>query len=164
MSATRPWFQEPMVYLVWGVPLATVIAGLSTLAIAIQAGGSDQVIDQVSRMAQVQQTDVSADHEARRLGLSASLVVSERDVVVELGGRWPTDQPLSLRLSHPTDAAQDHQLSLQPLDGRWTTAAVIDPHIAWQIQLADQAGRWRLDGELNKSRGFATLTPRFSDG
>ena len=164
MDSPRPWFHEPMVWLVWGLPFATVIAGISTLVVAIQSGGSDQVIDQVSRMAQVQQTDVAADREARRLGLSASLVKSEHDVVVELGGHWPSDQALELRLSHPTDADQDHRLVLNPAGGRWSAALSADRSIAWQVQLGDRDGRWRLDGSLDTTHRFATLTPRFNDG
>jgi hypothetical protein len=34
----RPWYREPMVWLVIGIPLAAVIGGLVTLGLAIQGG------------------------------------------------------------------------------------------------------------------------------
>lgn len=35
---SRPWYREPMVWLVIGIPLAAVIGGLVTLGLAIQGG------------------------------------------------------------------------------------------------------------------------------
>ena len=34
----RPWYSEPMVWLVIGIPLAAVIGGLVTLGLAIRGG------------------------------------------------------------------------------------------------------------------------------
>ncbi len=34
----RPWYREPMVWLVIGIPLAAVIGGLVTLGLAIRGG------------------------------------------------------------------------------------------------------------------------------
>jgi len=33
-SAQRPWYREPMLWLVIGIPLATVVAGITTVVIA----------------------------------------------------------------------------------------------------------------------------------
>ena len=35
-SAARPWWREPMLWLVIGGPVAVVVAGVATLVIAIQ--------------------------------------------------------------------------------------------------------------------------------
>lgn len=161
--ALRPWFREPMVWLVLAFPAATVIAGFWTLAIAIRAGGSDAVIDTVQRTAQVQHTSLAADQEARRLGLSASLVLNEHMLVVEMAGRQSKLAPLVLTVSHPTDASRDLQFTLMPEDGRWLSRVELDSDVYWQLRLVDGQGRWQLDGALSPGRGFAILTPRFAD-
>ena len=63
---TRPFWKEPMVWLVWGLPLASVVAGLWLVVTAVRAGGADPVIDDVQRVSQIQTTDLGPD-EALRL-------------------------------------------------------------------------------------------------
>ena len=108
-------------------------------------------------------SSLAADQEARRLGLSASLVLNDQTLVVEMAGRQPKQAPLALSLSHPTEARRDLQLTLMPEDGRWIGRVDLDPGVNWQLRLADSEGRWQLDGTLSPGRGFATLTPRFAD-
>ena len=71
----RPWFREPLVWLVIGLPAMVVVAGVWTLVVAARAGGADSVPDTVRRTAQVQQADLGPDREAARLGLEAELAV-----------------------------------------------------------------------------------------
>ena len=69
---TKAW-REPMVWLVFGLPALVVVAGISTLVIAIKYRDGGEVTDQVQRTAQIQQTDYSPDARAGEMGLRVLL-------------------------------------------------------------------------------------------
>jgi hypothetical protein len=72
-ESKRPWWREPMVWLIAGLPLTAVVAGLTTAWIA--AHNADSLISDgyvKQGFALVQQTQES-DRMATRLGVSAQL-------------------------------------------------------------------------------------------
>ncbi len=166
-SPSRPWYREPLVWLVIGLPAMVVVAGAWTLAIAIRAGGADAVPDPVRRTAQVQQADLGPDREAARLGLAATLAVDAGSgaLRVELQGPAADAQPalLWLELRHPT-RAEDHRLPLaragQAWQGRLPAAegAAAIPH-DWILRLAPDGDGWRLAGRLEAGGASAGLRP-----
>ena len=156
----RPALKEPLLWLVIALPLAAVIAGIATLAIAVRAGGSEAVPDPVRRTAQVQQLDLAPDHIARNEGISARLVL-EADGQLQVG--VVPDQSadvLLLQLIHPTDAEQDRQVALTRHDATWRAVLpVTDLSHDWRLQLAPADGRWRLHGRWTKASKAVELTP-----
>ena len=82
----------PLLWLVVLIPLATVVAGIGTVVIATRTGSTDAVIDPVRRTAQVQDSDLRADREAARLGLSGRAGVDAGTGAVRLSpGRATTE-------------------------------------------------------------------------
>ena len=57
MTETRKAWQEPMVWLMVGIPALTVVAGFATLIIALQSGPMDMVPASVQRVSQAQTLD-----------------------------------------------------------------------------------------------------------
>ncbi|MCK7592760.1 FixH family protein [Pseudomarimonas salicorniae] len=155
---------EPMLLLVWGLPAVVVVAGLVTLGIAIRAGQLDASSDAVRRMAQVQQTDMRADAQALRRGLSASLRVEDGALQLQLLGAGEADDALSLHFEHPSNSKLDRHIALQRDGSVWT--ARIDLPVAdhWRLVLRASDASWRLDGELRGHSGIAVLSPRFGHG
>lgn len=153
-----------MVWMMIGVPLASVIAGIITIVVAVRSGGQDTAIDQVRRTAQIQQTDLSADRQALQRGLSATLVrEGDRFEVQVLGGIDPT-RSLLLRLEHPTEASQDRVIEMVPAGDRWTASHTLPAAAGWTLSLQSSEGDWRLDGNLPQGQDHAVLLPRFGDG
>lgn len=153
-----------MVWLMIGVPAASVVAGILTVVVAVRSGGQDTAIDEVRRTAQIQQTDLSADRQALQRGLSATLVrAGDRFEVQVLGGVDPT-RPLHLRLLHPTESSRDQNIELLPAGDRWTASHPLPAAAGWTLSLQSSEGDWRLDGTLPQGQDHAVLLPRFGDG
>ena len=49
MTDRKSFWREPMVWLVFGLPLASIVAGVTLVVIAVRSGGADTVSDQVQR-------------------------------------------------------------------------------------------------------------------
>ncbi len=85
-------FREPMVWLVVGLPVLAVVAGIALLVIATRSGSSDAVIDTVERTAQVQTAELGPDARAGALKLSAVLQVDgQRLRLLPASGDWVID-------------------------------------------------------------------------
>lgn len=161
----RPWFREPMVWLVIALPLAVVIAGFATLFIAIDAGGADPVRPQVQRTAQMQTADLAAEARARQLGLSATLDrdVDTGSVTVRLVGATIDAPRLRLSLEHPTRADADADTVLTRRSGAWL-GRIPDPQAGhdWLLTVQPDDGQWRLHGRLRAGAGEALLQPDYA--
>lgn len=162
----RPWFREPLVWLVIGLPAMVVVAGVWTLVVAARAGGADSVPDTVRRTAQVQQADLGPDREAARLGLEAELAVDASSGALQVALRGPAAdaQPalLWLELRHPV-RAEDQRLPLSRAGEAWRgrLPAAGGDGIAhdWILRLGPEDGAWRLAGRLEAEAAAATLRP-----
>ena len=159
-----PW-RNPMVWLMVGFPLAAVVAGIATVFIAIGAGGSDAIPDDVRRTAQIQTSELGPDERAATLKLSA--VLSVRDGFLELlpaSGPLLDDaslrnRPLRLLLQHPTLAAADRELKLVPTATGWRADHRLDIDHDWRLQLLPEGTAWRLRARLPAGQRGALLAP-----
>jgi uncharacterized protein len=157
--------RNPMVWLVVCLPAMVVVAAFATLMVAIRAGGSDALPDEVRRIAQIQTTDLGADDYAAQHRLSAVLRVGADGIeVFTASGDALRDaamrrEPLVLSLQHPSRAAEDRTLRLQPTASGWRSAMRLDSSHDWRIRLADVDARWRLHGRLPKTGRSALLQP-----
>lgn len=145
-----------MVWLMFGIPLLTAIAGFYTLHLASKANATDVVNMQVTRMAQVQQSDLGADEIAARAKLTAILNVAD--------GYWmiSSKNPLSnkflvLDLQHPIDKTKDIRLTLHKQGDRFISIAPVNKNNDWLLQLSDVKKQWRLVGRLHKQSDTAQL-------
>ena len=121
-----PW-GIPVFWLVIGLPLLSIVAGVGLVVIAVRSGGADTVSDPVRRVSQIQTADLGPDAAARKLGLSAVLRVEDGIVeVLPATGSFAHDAPLQLVLEHPTRQADDVRLELAPQGPGWRAAQAID--------------------------------------
>jgi hypothetical protein len=156
----RSAFREPMVWLIVGLPAASVVAGLLLLTSAVRSGGADEVNDQVQRTAQIQQSELGPDARAASMKLSAVLSLGEGTVdLLPASGEFSRDRALVLSLSHPVDASQDRRLILQPSKLGWHAAVDIPVGHDWILRLAPLDGRWRLQGRLKIGEHAVRLAP-----
>jgi hypothetical protein len=149
MSA-RPWYREPMLALVFGLPLAAVIAGIATLAIAMRSAGDGGDI-RVHRVAQTQTADLSPDRAAARLGLVAVATLdTEGAIRIVLDAAQPTEGTLSLSLRHVTDPRRDREVTLARIEGATYGGLLPGPLAtgAYNAELTSEDGAWRLVGRV----------------
>lgn len=157
----RPWYREPMVWLVLGLPLVVVIASLATLAIALRSGGNDAVPAEVRRSAQIQISNLRADQNAAQLGLSARMAIEADTGAVTLTLSSPAPGAgIVLRMSHPVHAAEDMTIPLTP-SGESLLGRIerLDGSHDWLLQLGDDDRQWRLHGRLERGQTRTRLSP-----
>jgi hypothetical protein len=162
MSA-RPWYREPMLALVIGLPAAAVVAGFATLMLA---AGGDAGDARVRRIAQTQTADLAPDHAAARLALDADLVLDRNGAVtLRFGRAAPAESALRLELRHATQAGRDSGARLVHAGagayvGRLEAARESG---AYNVELAPEAAQWRLVGRLETQQARVRLEPALAD-
>lgn len=156
----RSNWSNPVMWLVVGLPLLSIVAGVGLVVVATRTGGADSVSDPVRRVSQIQTTDLGPDEAAKKLGLSAVLRVEDGIVeVLPATGEFARTQPLQLLLEHPTRQAGDLRLQLAPEGPGWRLQQAVDPGHDWVVQLRAADGSWRLHGRLPRQQHAARLAP-----
>ena len=164
-DAKRPFWKEPMMWVVLGIPLASIVAGVGLVVVAVRSGSVDAVTDKVDRVSQIQTTDLGPDETAARRKLSAIVQVRADHVeLVPVTGDLAGTSPLVLTLAHPTVAAQDVTLSLARGTTGWRAAGEIDTTHDWNVQLGPEDGSWRIRGRLQKNMQAVRLASSHGGG
>jgi uncharacterized protein len=160
MQDDKPFWKVPMMWLVIGLPLASVVAGVSLVVIAVRSGGTDVVRDEVQRVSQIQTADLGADGRAAELRLSAVLRADEGMLqVIPATGEFDPSATLRLVLAHPTRATEDIQVDLPPTATGWQASHALDDGHDWVVELAPVDGSWRLRGRLPRQQHATRLAP-----
>jgi hypothetical protein len=169
---TAAWYRHFWPWVLIALPAAAIAGSLLSAALAGRHADS-LVTDDWYREGKGINRILARDRAARRLSISAELRIEERsgEVAVELEGEAiETLETLSLALSHPTLASQDHQIPLRRLEnssvfrgrlppflsGRWY--ATLTPHLPSSSAVSEP---WRLREEIRLP--FATPL-RMGDG
>lgn len=143
-SDTTPWYRQFWPWFVIALPATAVIAGLTTLTIAIK-NADDVVADNWYREGRAINRSLEAEQRARQYGIRAVLAPQPQ-------GRWsislqsntplPWPETLELMLRHPTQAEKDLQAHLTHRgDGEYQTSDTLMPG-DWHLVLLDT--HWRL--------------------
>ena len=120
---TTPWYKEPMMLLVIGVPLAAVVWGFIMLSLALDT--KDSLVSNSYYKDGMSYTQDLRFHEgARRLNVQADLTFTEDEIIVNatsIADEAPGS--LQLQLIHPTLEERDLTLFLQRTPGGQYVAA-----------------------------------------
>ena len=153
-----------MLALVWGLPLAAVVAGIATLVIAART--SDEGDARVRRVAQTQTADLAPDVAAARLDLAATATLDAEGVVrVDLDAAQPGVDTLLLSLRHGTDPRRDREVTLSRIEGADYAGLLPEPLAAgaYNAELAPADGGWRLVGRLEDGAVRVVLAAAVTD-
>ena len=160
MTDKKSIWRMPVMWLVVGLPLVSIIAGVGLVITAVNTGGADSVTDKVDRMSQIQTTDLGPDNQAQVLKLSAILRIDAGMVeVLPVTGEFKRNAPLRLSLEHPLQAQEDRVLELKPSVHGWQVEADIDETHDWRLQLTPADTQWRLKGRLPRQQHATRLAP-----
>jgi hypothetical protein len=150
MTDIRPWYREPLVWLIIAFPLTAVIGGIATYIIADRTKDGLVVDDYYKQGKEINRT-LARDVAAAQLGLHGALTLdaSAHAVVLHLQAKSAQSLPpaITLRWLHATRAGLDLSQTLQrQKDGRYRAVfPVLNPG-HWYVQL--EAQDWRLQGSL----------------
>lgn len=150
INDNRPWYHEPMVWLIIALPATAVVVGLSMYYIAYQTRDG-LVVDDYYRNGKEINKSLERDRRAADLGLDGRLVMdaATNTVQVEIrSAKGALPATLGLRWLHATRAGFDRSQELVQ-SGQGHYRAVI-PELApghWYVQV--EAQDWRLQGSLH---------------
>jgi hypothetical protein len=164
MNEQRKAWQEPMVWLMVGIPVLTVLAGFYTLYLAINAGPLDSSKTAVQRIAQAQTVDNSADRLSIENDYHAFLILDKSlpiwSVSLKTAPSTLRESDINIIFVHPQRADQDItvQLPSKQESIQLPTTLEFKPQ---QIVISDSQGKWRLVG-VDDGSNLITLTPVLS--
>ncbi len=140
-AAKRPWYREPLVWLLIAPPAAAIVGGIITiyLAVATQDG---LVVDDYYEQGKAINRVLERDQAARTQGVRARLHLSTERAELRLDSAT-TPPELTLRLLHATRAEQDVVATLDRAgDGVYRAPLPVLAPGRWHVQL--EGGDWRL--------------------
>lgn len=179
--ADRPWFRQPFVWLVIGIPLSSVIVGMVMLWLSIVSFDGMVADDYYKKGLEINRV-LDRERAAVTAQLSGMLVLRDNDSRLQLtsalaGYRLP-DQ-VQVKLSYATSAGQDVAFSMTRLagsaqdysgpalnlpTGRWYVYVSMDYRVGHGVGHGDgddaATDGWRLSGVLSTpGDGVVSVSP-----
>jgi hypothetical protein len=156
----RPWYREPMLWLVITIPALTVIGGITTVVLA-HRHSDDVVADDYRKEGLAVNRDPVRDRAAAELGVAASVSLRGELLTVRLArGRAAEPGQLVVVLSHATRAEHDRLVPLRATatgDYAGTVPPLARGH--WYLEVSPPDRRWRLAGEFTDAPAALELRP-----
>jgi len=143
IHAHRPPWREPLVWMVFGIPGLTIVAGLFTWWIAAQRADSNVAEDYYKRGLAINRSLERESH-AQSRGLAADVSLhGANDLRLRLSGSGDLPASVTVLLVHPVRAEQDRRLTLdrQP-DGSYRTVSPLVGAGTWGFAI--ETPDWRL--------------------
>lgn len=165
-AVARPWYREPMLWLVVGLPFIVVVAGFVTLFVAIRAGGADAYPSEVRRTAQIQVESLAADQAAIARGIAGSLAIDPDTGGIRVVLENVPGDVVQVRLSliHPARAEGDSELMLTRSGDAFHGRIATPLAQVWSVRVSDVEGGWRVGGRYEQGRRAVRLAPSLSEG
>lgn len=143
---TLPWYRQFWPWFIMALPAAAVVAGISTVVIAVK--NQDSVVrDDWYKDGKAINLDMAREQRAQALQLSADLTVDALtgEIIVQLqaGKDTPPPRQLQLSFSHATLSERDQHLLLRQQSGTRYTGLLqrpLDGHFSVELD----GGDWRL--------------------
>jgi len=161
MNKTRSTWREPMVWMLVGLPLASVVIGFALLFAAVHPGREDQ--DTVTHTRRVGKMLVSAQSERPEGGMQAmALVLRSRGDMIEAlptSGDFPRGGKLVLTLTSADSSGASRVYKLAPSELGWRGVGSLDGEHDWLVQLAPDNAGWLVHGRWTPQARFIRLMP-----
>jgi uncharacterized protein len=161
MNTTRSTWREPMVWMLVGLPLASVAIGFALLFAAVKPSGGDA--DTVEHTTQVGKLLVAArDRAAPEAMDTRGLVVRVRGDMIEavpVDGGFPRGGRLMLTLTSADGTAPVQHIELSPSELGWRGVGALAGRADRVVQLRPEDASWNLQGRWSASAAAVRLTP-----
>ena len=155
------WYREPMMWLIIGLPLAIVIAGIGMLIVAIRSNGTDSFPVQVRRTAQIQVEDLASDRAAIAMDLKGHLYVDPETKAIRLElDNVPTEvMQVQLDMIHPAREMGDVHQKLVRSGDAFLGRLDVETLQVWSVQVRALDGAWRIYGRFEPGAESTYLQP-----
>jgi hypothetical protein len=162
-ATPRNWKQEPMVWLLIGIPFSAVVMGVVIITLAIQSFSGLVVDDYYKKGKQINRV-LARDQLAYELGLAAGLsleAAGKVEIRFDPGVQFIPGEMIELKLIHATMPGLDQELELRKTDTHLLRGELKLPGEGrWNLFL--QTEDWRLTGSLQyPEQASADLLPNY---
>ena len=149
----KPWYRHFWPWMLIGLPLASVLAGVTTLFIAMDEPDSLVVGDYYKQGLAINRT-LAREDAARALGLKGrlSIHVATGRVLLHLDAEGAVDSDaLLLKLFHATRAEHDRRVTLTSLGDKRYGGTLEEPLKlgGWNLNLEPPEPAWRVSGRIH---------------
>ncbi len=159
--ATAPWYQERWVWLLLGIPGASVILSLIMLYVAVD-GRDTLVRDDYYKEGLAINENLRKDELALSLGLTARLEIQpDHSLRLHLTGTLsPRPDFLILTFEHPTLSDRDFDIRLLPDGDTYYGLLEAPPEGKRYLTLSAYGGQWRLQTMAGFPTTEVVFTPK----
>ncbi|NUU00976.1 FixH family protein [Herbaspirillum robiniae] len=152
-ATVAPWYRHRWPWLLMAGPAIVVVAGLSTVWLAVVRGDA-LVADDYYKQGKAINKDLRRDREAWRLGAQIALsydpaarLLRGRVQMKQMPAAGEQGRTLFLSLVHPTQPAKDRALIAQAAaDGSFAVPVDELEQARWRLVAEDGSRAWRLHG------------------
>ncbi|MFC4528746.1 hypothetical protein ISN76_17095 [Dyella halodurans] len=158
MNQKRSLWREPMIWMLVGLPLASVVIGFSLLFAAVHPGREDR--ETVDRTTQVGRMLVSA-HSLTEVSTRGLVLRTKGDMIeaLPMDGDFPRGGKLTLTLTSPHSADGSRTYQLAPSELGWRGVGSLEGSDDWAVRLGSDDGGWLLHGQWPSQARFIHLMP-----
>jgi len=149
-SAVRPWYREPWPWILMAGPFIVVVASFYMAWLAVTTADGLVTEDYYKKGLAINQTIARSD-QAARIGLTAAIRIVGDRLSVRLHAVDATvlmPATLKITISHPTRAGLDQSRVLLRDPTGYSGPVHLPAAGHWLLLLEDDAGSWRLLGNV----------------
>lgn len=153
-----PWYREPWPWIVMAGPAIVVVAGVATAVIAFR-GADGLVADDYYKQGLGINREIARDRAAIELGIAGEIRILPAHARLTLRSTAGLPDRVTLRLVHPTRAAEDRVVHpARTAAGTWEAPLPGLPAGRWRAIVETQ--RWRVAAQIDtRAAGAAPLSP-----
>ncbi|WP_157971337.1 hypothetical protein [Dyella sp. C9] len=161
MNQPRSAWREPMVWMLVGLPIASVAIGFALLFAAVRPGRED--MDTAIHVTRVGKLLVAARPNAAAVDIrTAGLVLRTKGDMIEavpMDGDFPRGGKLTLKLSVADASVPPRTYELSPSELGWRGVGGLDARHDWTVELAPESAAWLLHGHWARDARSIRLMP-----
>ncbi|QEL54337.1 FixH family protein [Chromobacterium paludis] len=153
----RPWHKEPWPWILFGIPLVSVIVGICYLNVAIKTDDG-LVTDDYYKKGKAINMELRRDKVAAQMGLSGQLMFGAdgRSLRLITTSKVKLPDTLSVRMVHPAQDDFDQSVEMTLAGPNLYQGVLAKPLVTanhWYVQLEDHDKIWRIVGEWKTAEG-----------
>jgi hypothetical protein len=157
----EPWYKQFWPWVLIFLPSSAVVAGLTTLFIAIE-NKPDMVVEDYYKKGKAINVDLTRLDNAFRLALKFKFTVTDNQLILEQTLGETQQSALRLRFIHRTQQAKDFEMLLTAdANGRYKSDLSNKINGKWTIHLESFDGSWRIQTMDKFPTNIATLLDSF---
>lgn len=156
-DAQRPWFKEPYVWMLIGIPLSSVLVGIFFITTAVQ--NKDTLVrDNYYKDGLAYNSELQWDKKAKEMDIRLEMLITGNEMhMTMINSRLAAPATLKVTLGHPTIPEKDRESHLQFKQDKSFIGFIEtleDGRYYLLVECAEQ--QWRIRKDIQVKNGMPT--------